>query len=288
MRPGTLGGQSAVATPVARRRRIIAEVPCVPITTEYEFIGAAQTYTVPLGVTQLVVDLYGAQGGNNGGSNASGAGGGRVSCILTVTPGEVLQVNVGGKPDVTNPATSTGGWNGGGNGATNGSNSGGGGGGGATDIRRSPYGLANRLVVAGGGGGAGGNGVVNNQAHGFGAYPEGGDGVDGTGHPIAWAVGGGGGTQSAGGAGGAGAPGSGTAGGLATGGNGGGTVIGGLLRGGGGGGGGYYGGGGGGGATSGQQAAAGGGGSGFVTGTFVVAEDGVRLDHGRVMVRTVC
>jgi hypothetical protein len=63
----------------------------------FDFTGAAQTYTVPAGVTELNVDLTGGAGGvatsvdNNGYNN-----GAEIKGTLAVTPGEVLTVGVGG------------------------------------------------------------------------------------------------------------------------------------------------------------------------------------------------
>src|ERR1019366_7007824 len=100
----------------------------------------------------------GASGGNNSGSSwpSNGGLGGRVQCTLAVTPGQVLQVYVGGAGAAGTPTVGgAGGYNGGASGAMLSGSYGGGGGGGATDIRVLPYALANRLVVAGGAGGAG-------------------------------------------------------------------------------------------------------------------------------------
>ena len=114
--------------------------------------NAAQTFTVPGGVTALQVDAVGARGSAS--TNSVGGRGGRVQGGMAATPGQVLQINVG-----CSSGTTAGGWNGGGVGYSNG-----GGGGGATDIRTptgSPatYPLANRIWVAGGGGGAGNQGA---------------------------------------------------------------------------------------------------------------------------------
>ena len=114
--------------------------------------NAAQTFTVPGGVTALQVDAVGARGSAS--TNSVGGRGGRVQGGIAATPGQVLQINVG-----CSSGTTAGGWNGGGVGYSNG-----GGGGGATDIRTptgSPatYPLANRIWVAGGGGGAGNQGA---------------------------------------------------------------------------------------------------------------------------------
>jgi hypothetical protein len=104
--------------------------------------GSAQTWTVPAGIMSATFTLYGAEGGS--GTNYGGAGlGAEVTATLTVTPGTVLQVNVGQV-----------GAAGGVIGASYG-----GGGGGASDIRTpasdGTYPLANRVLVAGGGGGGG-------------------------------------------------------------------------------------------------------------------------------------
>lgn len=230
----------------------------------FEYTGAYQTFVVPDGVTLLAVDAYGAQGGNEY-SALSTSKGARVRCDVSVTPGETLRVYVGGFPGTAE----TGGFNGGA--TTSGTNAGGGGG--ASDIRRSPYALADRLVVAGGGGGKGANG--GGQGGNGGSI-----GLVGTAGTPGTILGGGGGTASAGGV--AGTGGGGTtpsAGTLGDGGNGGGT----SPRGGGGGGGGYYGGGGGAGGTSaGQAGAGGGGGSSLSTGINELVETGVRSSHGRV------
>ena len=111
------------------------------------FTGGQQFWTVPACVNTISVEVNGASGGG-----ASGGLGASVSGTITVTPGEVLQINVGGQGGNTN-----GGFNGGGNGASSSSNSDNSyGGGGASDIRTAPYQLNNRLVVAAGGGGMGG------------------------------------------------------------------------------------------------------------------------------------
>ena len=191
--------------------------------------NAAQTFTVPAGVTALQVDAVGARGSAS--TNSVGGRGGRVQGGIAATPGQVLQINVG-----CSSGTTAGGWNGGGVGYSNG-----GGGGGATDIRTptgSPatYPLANRIWVAGGGGGAGNQGAGEDGGAGGGLT--GGQGLTLNTPPSFF--GGYGGTQVAGGVGGqwsTNAPGS--NGSLGTGGGANSSSAGG------GGGGGYYGGGGG-------------------------------------------
>lgn len=213
-------------------------------TTTFNFTGAAQTFTVPPCVTSINYTVVGA-----GGGGANGGRGSSFSGTLTVTPGQVLQIFVGGQG-----GTPAAGWNGGGPGNAGTQPSGGGGG--ASDIRVAPYGLANRIVVAGGGGGRGGGsnfGSINggnanctNGQNGTNSFGAGGTGATttagGTGG-IAW----GGGTN-------------GTNGTLGTGGTGGQDAANGAP--GGGGGGGLYGGGGGGGDNCCPGANGGGGGGG--------------------------
>ena len=111
-----------------------------PGSATFTYTGAAQTWTVPDGVTAVAVEVDGAQGGDPD----YGGLGGRVQATLAVTPGETLQVNVGGQ----------GAWLGGGFGG-GGGNCCAWGGGGASDIRRGGTTLNDRVVVAGGGGAAG-------------------------------------------------------------------------------------------------------------------------------------
>lgn len=234
-----------------------AEALGAPTTTNqtFSYTGGMQTFTVPSGVTSITVDVKGAKGGGGYPVMSSGGLGGRVQGTLTVTPGQVLQIYVGGAGgNGTSTAGGAGGYNGGGQGAVYSNNYSGGGGGGASDIRVSPYALANRVAIAGGGGGGaynyatseydrGGPGGGTTGGTGYGGNVQGGQG-SGTG-----------GTQAAGGTGGTysgwctatnGALGIGGAGGTCT-------------NSGGGGGGGYYGGGG-------ATWAGGGGGSSLLSG----------------------
>ncbi len=225
----------------------------------------SRTWTVPDDITHATISADGAAGGesNGGDGGVPGGQGGSAVATIAVTPGEVLRIFVGGYPG--SPAhvdcDSIGGANGGGNGTCYGTNAGGGGG--ASDVRRAPYGLDDRLVVGGGGGGAS---ESNTGGNGGGAI-----GADGAG-----ANGGGGASQTQGGDAGAfpvdcqdGPPAS-TAGALGVGGNGAlesgysSTVP--FNGGGGGGGGGYYGGGGGG-ADCFDTGGGGGGGSSFAEST---------------------
>ena len=211
--------------------------------SQFNYTGSAQTFTVPAGVTSISVDAYGANGESTQSGYCGGyeGKGGRVQADLTVNPGEVLNIYVGGSHYYTGSGSFGGGWNGGGaDGGTGGTA-----GGGATDIRIGGTALSDRVLVAGGGGGAYGCSSPS--------YPNGGDGGGLTGQTgnrkNNYAYGGVGGSQSAGGTGGAGTDGNGTwtsasngsDGSLGNGGDGNST----RERTGGGGGGGYYGGGGG-------------------------------------------
>ncbi len=148
-------------------------LPMGPALATFGYTGAAQTFTVPAGVTSVVVTATGAVGGTfvSGSNVYQGGKGAQAQTVLTVTPGETLTVYVGGTGGFhTGNGAGPGGWNGGGN-----ARGGGGGGGGATDLRRGGTALANRLVVAAGGGGSayltgigGGDGGAPNGAPGLG------------------------------------------------------------------------------------------------------------------------
>lgn len=154
-------------------------------TTTFNYTGAPQTYTVPPCVTQIEVVVAGAQGGGlNGGNGAT------ITATIDVTPGEILQINVGG---VGNCPVA--GWNGGGSGVNaSGFGNQSCGGGGASDIQVAPYGINNRIVVAGGGGGIGGG--DSDSGGGIGGCATGGVGETSFGSGAT------GGTQNGGGAGG--------------------------------------------------------------------------------------
>src|SRR5436190_17289777 len=123
-------------------------------TTTLNYTGALHTYTVPAGLTQLIVEVYGGEGGTGAPGNsgagpiAAGVGGkrGKATGTLAVTPGQVLNVFVGGSGG--SPA-------GGFNGGASGGNTNAGGGGGASDVRVGGVAEANRVITAGGGGGGG-------------------------------------------------------------------------------------------------------------------------------------
>ena len=245
-------------------------------TQTFSYTGSVQTFTVPPCVGTITVDVRGAEGANAVDklvTNSTGGKGGRAQGVVTVTPGQVINIYVGGMGLVNG----NGGFNGGGVGGQSSAGSscnGGpaGGGGGASDIRIGGVALSNRVIVAGGGGGSGRdycNGSC--QPCGCGGSGGAGGGLIGTngqpanncnfGYPGNGANFGNGGSTSLtanGGPGDGGGP-NGTAGTSGTGGAGG---TGSYDVAGGGGGGGYYGGGGGGSASSGSGVGGGGGGGG--------------------------
>ena len=120
-------------------------------SVDFSYTGSPQEWIVPEGVTEIQVDAYGASGSQTSAGYCGGAEGlgGRVQALLTVTPGQVLKIYVGGSNYYHGYDGSGGpGWNGGG------SSYDGNGGGGATDIRIGGSELTERVLVAGGGGGA--------------------------------------------------------------------------------------------------------------------------------------
>jgi hypothetical protein len=145
--PAVSGVSAALETPVASATEVSA-APALTQTTTFTASGAAQSFTVPSGINWIYVD---AQGSGISGPNATWGAGGRVTGWMPVTPGETLQLYMGGKPATVN-GTIVPGWNGGGTSSYSDLRSYGGG---ATDIRRGGSALSNRIIVAGGGGGLG-------------------------------------------------------------------------------------------------------------------------------------
>jgi len=244
-----------------------------PTSVTFDYTGTNQTWVVPAGVTEITVDLSGAQGGDNAANGCSDFGGlgGRTVAVLPVTPGDTLTIVVGGRGGGSNDTgQGVGGFNGGGDaGVTALLNIYGAGGGGASDVRIGGSSLADRVIIGGGGGGVGA------ACTGAGNGGDGG-GADGT----AGVGGGGGGTQSAGGAG---DP-AGVSGVLGAGGHGGDGTQG-QPRAGGGGGGGLYGGGGGSNAaTSNESTSSGGGGSGLCPAACLAFDAGVNAGNGGVTI----
>ncbi|MEM9931253.1 MAG: glycine rich domain-containing protein, partial [Bacteroidota bacterium] len=123
-------------------------------TVTFNYTGSMQTWTVPPNVFSVEVQAWGAQGGQGETPQAVGGKGGKATGDLAVTPGQALNIFVGGQGQTTSDfSVSGGGWNGGGN-ARGLPEAPRGGGGGASDVRVGGTTLSNRVIVAGGGGGA--------------------------------------------------------------------------------------------------------------------------------------
>ncbi|WP_230198419.1 glycine-rich protein [Luminiphilus syltensis] len=149
------------------------------VTDTYTYTGAAETFVVPTGVTSVTIEAWGAQGGMS--DPVTDNLGGYAKGDLSVSPGDVLNIYVGGQP-----SGEQGGFNGGGAGDSLGA-----GGGGASDVRTAGNTLSDRVIVAGGGGG-GGEWNGQNVIGGVGGGLTGGDGSR-----LSFNPGGGGGTQTA-------------------------------------------------------------------------------------------
>ncbi|MEI7847526.1 MAG: PxKF domain-containing protein [Chloroflexota bacterium] len=245
-----------------------------PVSETFNYTGGVQTWTVPAGVTQVTLDVYGAKAGDE---SVVGGKGGQATATISVTPGDTLTIVVGGMSQSPFIGGSpNGGYNGGGNGgvpfnlpaAYFGS-----GGGGASDIRIGGPDLAHRVIVAGGGGGAAAVSGPNGPSYGG----AGGGLIGATGNtayiPYA-ATGGPGGNQD--GSAGSGQLGTGSTAAPSTS-----TIFNGVGAGGGGGG--YYGG------AAGSPGTGGGGGSGFGPAGTVFAT-GVNAGNGVVTISyiTIC
>ena len=142
-------GCDATSAPTA----VTLVVPAAGSRT-FSYTGVVDSFTVPECVTTITADAYGAQGGN--GTYYTGGLGGRVQARLTVVPNSSLSIRVGGVGGGPCPGGGLPGFNGGGAGSCNAASDSGNGGG-ATDIRVTPFGIGNRILVAGAGGGAGFN-----------------------------------------------------------------------------------------------------------------------------------
>ncbi|MFN8620329.1 MAG: hypothetical protein U0869_06245 [Chloroflexota bacterium] len=163
LRPGRL---LALASAVCLTTGLVAAPASAATQVVFSYTGSAQTWTVPPNVYSAEFDVVGAAGGEWHTPATVGLGA-RVQVTIDVTPGEKLQINVGGKGGRllswntrSDARAGKGGWNGGGDGgATTGDDNGvfrSGGGGGASDVRRDPtkaFPLTSRIIVAGGGGG---------------------------------------------------------------------------------------------------------------------------------------
>jgi gliding motility-associated-like protein len=151
-------------------------------TQIFNYTGTNQTFVVPIGVTCINVQAWGAGGGGGGGDTYGGSngGGGAYSVsTLTVIPGTSLTIIVGGGAAAgtgcfSDAAGGVGGFglgNGGagGNAGNGGCSGAGGGGGGGTGIMNG----ATIMLVAGGGGGGGGGGNNGGGANGGGGGVQG-------------------------------------------------------------------------------------------------------------------
>lgn len=129
------------------------------VTVTYTAVGHQEMFRVPDGVSSLKVRAIGGSGGDAASDIEPGLSKGGLGSVvtgtLTVTPGLMLAVRVGGD-GADASGNGAGGFNGGGDGGA--ANMVGAGGGGATDLRAcdtSCTELTTPLLVAGGGGGAG-------------------------------------------------------------------------------------------------------------------------------------
>ncbi|MBG8556109.1 T9SS type A sorting domain-containing protein [Hymenobacter sp. BT594] len=145
--------------------------------TTFGYTGGPQYYTVPAGIFRLQVVAQGGAGGGSTYLTSQDSHGGQAAGTVTVIPGEVLTVQVGGQGHrYYTTGNNDGGYNGGGSGSGSG-----GGGGGATDLRRNPLvgstgdylTSRNALLVAGGGGGN----LTLDLNSGYTAYPGGNGGI---------------------------------------------------------------------------------------------------------------
>ena len=84
------GGLALVAVSPAAR----ADVDCQPSGSEvvctFTYTGAAQSWTVPSGVTQATFEVSGAQGGSDARHSAQGGVGGMARATIDVTPDDTL------------------------------------------------------------------------------------------------------------------------------------------------------------------------------------------------------
>ena len=156
----------------------------------FEFTGGQQSFVVPPGVFSVHIEAWGAQGADvmNEGTGPGGLGG-FSGGDLAVTPGQTLQLFVGGQGTAVGQGVpGGGGFNGGGDARGTPDSGERGGGGGASDVRVGGTGLNDRVIVAAGGGGSCGD-----------IFSPGGDGGGLTGDQGGLSEPGQGGTQDSGG-----------------------------------------------------------------------------------------
>ena len=162
-----LSGTNEVEGPLSGQ---ISAIPTYTAAKDISFANGMETFVVPAGVTTLKVEAWGGSGAATPAYETIGpeGKGGKTEANLAVTPGETLNLFVGG---AGTGATTKVGYNGGGvsGGAVSGA------GGGATDVRQGGTNLIHRVLVAGGGGGGGYNG--NKETGGAGGGLIGGNGL---------------------------------------------------------------------------------------------------------------
>ena len=132
-------------------------------TVSFSYTGSSQTWSIPTGVQSVYVTMTGGAGGGSGYGDLNLSK--QLVGVLNIPLGTTqLEINVGGNGGwSSNGATSTvGGWGDGFSGASGGTSSSsgswaGGAGGGATDIRVAGAPATQVLMVAGGAGGSGGD-----------------------------------------------------------------------------------------------------------------------------------
>ena len=73
---------------------------CRPGSATFNFTGSPEIFTVPAGVVSITIQATGAQGGRGAGiaraESARGVQGGRTTATVSVAPGALLTVRVGG------------------------------------------------------------------------------------------------------------------------------------------------------------------------------------------------
>jgi len=130
---GGCTGTGTCNVTITAATQVTATFTCSSGTTTLNYTGTMTSFVVPVCVTALTIDAYGAQGGNAG--TYVGGYGARMKGTVTVVGGSTLKVLVGGKgADALDTAQQAGGSGGGGTFVTTASSS--------------------PLMIAGGGGGA--------------------------------------------------------------------------------------------------------------------------------------
>ena len=136
-------GTTNVTITDKKSNSVTVSVTVLPTMQSFSCTGAAQTFTVPPGITQITVNVVGANALTLAGF--PGGLGEEVTATLPVISGETLGIYVGGGVNFASSAY-TGGFNGGGSCSYYSCA-----GGGASDIREGGTDVSNRIIVAGGG-----------------------------------------------------------------------------------------------------------------------------------------